>query len=95
MNESDKRTSLAMNFLLEYGKGAGNGALPVPSPYSRNKCKKCDHHSIKVNFSIRNISAGNGSPHGICKFARMLSVISDISHALCPLPVFLVIVILR
>ena len=42
VNESDKRTSLAMNFLLEYGKGAGNGALPVPSPYLRNKCKKYD-----------------------------------------------------
>ena len=41
------------------------------------------HHMAFVNLLLVNI------------FARMLSVISDISHALCPLPVFLVIVILR
>ena len=41
------------------------------------------HHMAFVNLLLVNI------------FAWMLSVISDISHALCPLPVFLVIVILR
>ena len=81
-------TSFAMNFLLEYGKGAGDGALLVPSPNS-NKCKKYDHHSIHVTFSICNISAGNGSPLGICKlFACKKSLFSRQKIPFCRVPLY-------
>ena len=44
-------TSFAMNFLLEYGKGAGDGALLVPSPNSNNVFLFCRLHTDQYYIS--------------------------------------------